>query len=49
MDNFLAYVDKSGVNTGILYDRVFSFSHLEIERDTISSHYENFIQGYKAS
>jgi hypothetical protein len=46
MDSLLTYVDKSKINTGILYDRVFTFIHLENEQDTIVSDYRHFIQSW---
>jgi len=39
MDSLLTYVDKSRINTGILYDRVFTFNHyksIHHEKTTIT-------------
>ncbi|MEJ7779322.1 MAG: alpha/beta fold hydrolase [Daejeonella sp.] len=47
-DSCLSYLDKSGITTGILYDRVYPFAALAIfnENYADTSSYSHFIQGY---
>lgn len=49
MDSILTYVNKAPVTTGILYDRVMSFSSLNMLKENSAitkSNYKNFIQGW---
>jgi Putative serine esterase (DUF676) len=49
MDSLLLYVNKQPINTGILYDRVMSFSNLDFLKDngvTTKSNYEHFLQSW---
>ena len=49
MDSLLTYVNKTPVTTGILYDRIMSFSDLDALKDNgaiTKSNYEHFIQSW---
>lgn len=49
MDSILTYVNKAPITTGILYDRVMSFSSLNMLKENsviTKSNYQNFIQGW---
>jgi hypothetical protein len=48
-DNLLRFLDKSSINTGILYDRSFPLADVEDfngQMDASTSHSEHFYQSY---
>lgn len=49
IDSIITYVNKTPITTGILYDRVMSFSNLNMLKENgvvTKSNYENFIQSW---
>jgi hypothetical protein len=49
MDSIMTYVNKTPITTGILYDRVMSFSSLNMLKENAvitKSNYQNFIQSW---